>query len=124
MPEHGGQNAGHTIGDGSSDRVPLPAHSFDPSQRSHPLRATSPRLRRMLRIAIQQEGDLAVAIAGRFHGAGDGCRCRPGRSLALPSPSTLSSVRSHSLLSVFSASPSARSKSRSCAWAPTMQNAT
>jgi hypothetical protein len=122
MPEHGGQNAGHTIGDGSSDRVPLPAHSFDPSQRSHRLHATSPRLRRMLRLPIQ--GDLASPIASRFHGAGDRCRCGPGRSLALPSPSTLSSVRSHSLLSVFSASPSARSKSRSCAWAPTMQSAT
>ena len=61
MPEHGGQNAGHAIGDGSPDRVPLPAHSFDPSQGSHPRRATSPRPPRMLRLAIQQEGELAVA---------------------------------------------------------------
>ena len=71
MPEHGGQNAGHAIGDGLSDRVPLPAHSFDPSQRSHPLRANSPGLRRMLRLPIQ--GDLASPIASRFHGASDCC---------------------------------------------------
>jgi hypothetical protein len=49
MSEHGGQNAGHAIGDGSSDRVPLPAHSFDPSQRSHALLANSPKLQQLLR---------------------------------------------------------------------------
>ena len=123
MSEHGRQNAGHAKGGGSSDRVPPPAHSFDPSQRSHPCRATSPRLRRLLRLPFNKK-IWRAPFASRFHGAGDCCRCRPGRSFALPSPSTLSSVPSHSLLSVFSASPSARSKSRSCAWAPTMQNAT
>jgi hypothetical protein len=57
----------------------------------------------------------------------DPARCsgqRPERSLTLRSSSTLSSVRSHAPLSVLSANPSARSKSRNCAWAPTMQNVT
>ena len=54
MPEHGGQNAGHTIGDRSSDRVPLPAHSFDPSQGLCSLRYELGRLRRMLLFAMQQ----------------------------------------------------------------------
>jgi hypothetical protein len=60
MPEHGGQNVGHAIDDGTSDRVPLPTHSFDPSQGSHSA-CDLARLRRTLRFPIQQEEYLAVA---------------------------------------------------------------
>lgn len=123
MPEHGGQNVGHAKGDSSWDRVPLPAHCFDLSQ-GLTFRATSPGAGERCTLAFSKKKIWGLPITCRFHGPGDCCRCRPGRSVALPSPSTLSSVPSHSLLSVLSANPSARSKSRSCAWAPTMQNAT
>ena len=65
MPEHGGQNAGHTIGDGSSDRVPLPAHSFDPSQRSH---------RSPCELAQAQANAALAPFEGRGSGVAD---CQP-----------------------------------------------
>ena len=53
MAKYGEQDGGHGIGDGSSDRAPLPAHSFDPSQGSCSLRYELGKLRRMLLFAMQ-----------------------------------------------------------------------